>query len=75
MSSAPYHRLSTCIALFCIANVSDMSERVSELAAEGVAFVLREPQRFMDGIGEAVACESEVLEHGGIWNFASFSHR
>ena len=57
--------LALCIALFCIADASDVPERVSELAAEGVAFVLREPQRFMDGVGEAVACESEVWEHHG----------
>ena len=56
--------LALCIALFCIADASDMAERVSELAAEGVAFVLREPQRFMDGVGEAIACKAEVLEHG-----------
>ena len=56
--------LALCIALFCIADASDVPERVSELAAEGVAFVLREPQRFMDSIGEAVAGKAEVLEHG-----------
>lgn len=57
--------LALCIACLCIADAGDVAERVSELAAEGVALILRESQRFMDGIGEAVACESEVLEHGG----------
>ena len=56
--------LALCIACLCIADASDMAERVSELAAEGVAFVLREPQRFMDSIGEAVAGKAEVWEHG-----------
>ena len=55
--------LALCIALFCIADASDMSKRIPELAAEGITFVLREPQRFMDGIGESVAGKSEVLEH------------
>ena len=43
-----------------------MSEDVSEPAAEDVAFIGRHLQRFLDGVGEAVACEAEVLEHGGL---------
>ena len=62
--NALVRELTLCITLIRIADASDVAERVSELAAEGVAFVLREPQRFMGGIGEAVACEAEVLEHG-----------
>ena len=62
--NALLRELAHCLARICIANTSDVAERISELAAEGAAFVLREPQRFMDGIGEAVACESEVWEHG-----------
>ena len=59
-----------------------MSQDVSESAAEDVAFVGGHLQRFLDGIGEAVAREAEVLEHGfelserinvkcvfGIWQF------
>ena len=67
--------LALCIACLCIADAGDVAECISELAAEGIAFILWEPQRLMDGIGEAVASKAEVLEHGGIWNFASFSHR
>ena len=62
--NASVGELALCIALFCIADASDVAERVSELAAEGVAFVLREPQRFMDSIGEAVASKPKVIEHG-----------
>ena len=40
-----------------------MSEDVSEPAAEDVAFIGGHLQRFLDGVGEAVACEAEVLEH------------
>ena len=48
---------------FRVVNTSDIAEDVSEPAAEDVAFVGRHPQRFLDGVGEAVACEAEVLEH------------
>ena len=56
--------LALCIACLYIANTSDVAKRISESAAEGVAFILRESQRFSDGVGEAVAGKSEVLEHG-----------
>ena len=56
--------LTHCIACLCIADTGDMSKRVSELAAEGVAFVLREPQRFLDSISKPIASKAEVLEHG-----------
>ena len=62
--NASVGELALCLARICIANTSDVAKRISESAAEGVAFILRESQRFSDGIGEAVACESEVLEHG-----------
>ena len=35
------------------------------LTAENVVFVLWYLQRFLDGIGESVACKSEVLEPHG----------
>ena len=45
-------------------NASDLSEDISEPASKDVAFIGRHPERFLDGIGEAVSGESEVLEHG-----------
>ena len=33
-------------------------------AAENVAFVSWHLQRFLDGVCEAVTCESEILKHG-----------
>ena len=56
--------LALCIACLCIADAGDVAECISELAAEGIAFILWEPQRLMDGIGEAIASKAEVLEHG-----------
>ena len=50
-----------------IVDAGDFAQEVSQLAAEDVAFVLGQPQRFLDGVGEAVAGEAEVLEHGGVW--------
>ena len=41
-----------------------MVEDISKSAAEEVAFVLRESQRFLDSVGETVAGEAEILEHG-----------
>ena len=49
--------------VLCAADAGDVAEDVSEPAAEDVAFVGRHLQRFLDGVGEAVACEAEVLEH------------
>ena len=48
-----------------IADAGDFAQDVSQLAAEDVAFVSRHRQRLLDGVGEAVACEAEVGEHGG----------
>ena len=42
----------------------DVAWDICEPVSEDVAFVLWYPQRFLDGISEAVACESEVFEHG-----------
>ena len=52
--------------VLCAADAGDVAEDVSEPAAEDVAFVGRHLQRFLDGVGEAVACEAEVLEHGRV---------
>ena len=49
--------------VLCAADAGDVAEDVSEPAAEDVAFVGWHLQRFLDGIGEAVACEAEVFEH------------
>ena len=54
-----------CFALFFTADAGDVSEEVSESAAEDVAFVCWHPQRFLSGVCESVAGEAEVLEHGG----------
>ena len=51
--------------VLCAADAGDVAEDVSETAAEDVAFVGRHLQWFLDGVGEAVACEAEVLEHYG----------
>ena len=50
--------------VFCPADAGDVAEDVSEPAAEDVAFVGRHLQRFLDSVGEAVAREAEVFEHG-----------
>ena len=47
----------------CPADAGDVSEDVSESAAEDVAFVGWHLERLLDGIGEAVARKAEVLEH------------
>ena len=47
-----------------IADAGDFAQDVSQLAAEDVAFVSGYRQRFLDGVGEAVAGETEVWEHG-----------
>ncbi len=45
-------------------DAGDFSQEVSEPAAEDVALVSGHLQRFLDGVGEAVAREAEVWEHG-----------
>ena len=57
-------KLALIAASALIADAGDFAQEVSQLAAEDVAFVLRHRQRFLDGVGEAVACEAEVGEHG-----------
>ena len=55
------------LALFCtcvsVSDAGDVSQCVSELAAEDVSFIGWHPQWFLDGIIEAVSRELEVLEH------------
>lgn len=60
---APVGELALCLAFCFTADAGDVAEEVSEPAAEDVAFVVGHLQGFMDGVGEAVACEFEVLEH------------
>ena len=62
--NALLRELARCLARICIANASDLAEGVSESAAEDIAFVLREFQRFLDSISEAIVGKAEVLEHG-----------
>ena len=62
---APIGELTLFLArVLCAADAGDVAEDVSEPTAEDVAFVGWHLQRFLDGIGEAVAREAEVLEHG-----------
>ena len=70
--NASVGELAHCLARICIANTSDVSKRISKSTAEGVAFVLGESQRFLDGVSEAVAGKAEVLEHGGDLEFCLF---
>ena len=51
-------------ALSRLSDAGDVAEEVSESAAEDVAFVTWHLQRFLDSIGESVAGEAEVFEHG-----------
>ena len=63
---APIRELTLLLArVLCAADAGDVAEDVSESAAEDVAFVGWHLQRFLDGVGEAVACEAEIFEHYG----------
>ena len=55
--------LALLFALLLTADTRDVPQDVSEPAAEDVAFVVWHLQRFLDGVGEAVLCEVEVLKH------------
>ena len=66
---APLWEPAAFLACFLIADAGDFSQDVSEPAAEDVAFVFGHPQRFADGVGEAVAGEAEVWEHGEAGDF------
>ena len=68
----PIGVLTLFLALFRPSDAGDVAKEISESAAEDVAFVVWHLQRFMDGVGEAVASESEVLEHGGDLEFCLF---
>ena len=61
---APVWELTLCLTLGFTTDAGDVAEEIPESAAEDVAFVFWHLQGFLDGIGEAVACEAEVLEHG-----------
>ena len=52
--------------VLCAADAGDVPKDVSKPAAEDVAFGGWYLQRFLDGVGEAVLCEAEVLKHGGL---------
>ena len=69
---APVGELTLFLArVLCVTDAGDVSEDVSEPAAEDVAFVGRHLERFLDGVGEAVAREAEVLEH--VWFHSEFN--
>ena len=61
------------LATSYITDAGDVTEQVSETATEDVAFVVRHLQQFSDVIGEAVLCESEVLEHSGVKVLSDFA--
>ena len=61
---ASFWGLTPFFTLLFTADTGDIAQDVSESAAEGVAFVLWHLQRFSGGVGESVACEAEILEHG-----------
>ena len=50
-------------ALSVPTDASDVSEDIAEPTSEDVAFIGRHRERFLDGIGEAVSGETEILEH------------
>ena len=52
--------------VLCTADAGDVAKDITEPAAEDVAFVGRHLQLFLDGVGEAVLCEAEVLKHYGV---------
>ena len=56
-------KLALRLAVFRATDTCNVAQYIAEPAPEDVAFVLWHLQRFLDGIGESVACESEVLEH------------
>ena len=60
----PLWELARFLARIRIAHAGDVAEDISESTAEDVAFVLWHLQRFLDGVSEAVTCETEVIEHG-----------
>lgn len=61
--------------MFSIADASDIAEELSEPTAEDVRFEGWHLQRLLDGVGEAVVGESEVLEHGDVKSFLDFALR
>ena len=69
---APIGVLTLFLTLSRITDAGDVAEQVSESAAEDAAFVVWHLQRFSDGIGEAVLCESKVIEHGSVTSFVGF---
>ena len=56
-------KLALLLAVFRATDTCDVAQHITEPTPEDVAFVLRHLQRFLDGIGEAVASEAEVSEH------------
>ena len=58
---APFWELALRLTLFRATDTRDVSQDISESPAKDVALVLWHPQRFLDGVGEAIACKSKVL--------------
>ena len=57
----PVWELTLLLTLLFTADTRNIPQDITESAAEDVAFVGWHLQRFLDGVGEAVLCESEVL--------------
>ena len=57
-------KLALRLAVFRATDTCNVAQHIAEPAPENVAFVLWHLQRFLDGVGEAIAREAEVFEHG-----------
>ena len=65
--NAPLWELTLLLTSPRTADAGDASQDISQSSTEDVALVSGHPQRLLDGVGEAVAGEAEVLEHSGSW--------
>ena len=63
--NALLRELALLLALPRTPDAGDAPQDIPQPAAEDVAFVFWHLQRLLDGVGESVSCESEVLEHHG----------
>ena len=61
--NAPLWELTLLLTSPRTADAGDASQDISQSSTEDVALVSGHPQRLLDGVGEAVAGEAEVLEH------------
>ena len=57
-------KLALRLTVFRATDTCNVAQYIAEPTPEDVACVLWHPQRFLDSIGEAVAREAEIFEHG-----------